>query len=165
MNTPGRETVDSLIAPRRDGPGVEGPITAGPAGLYVMFRLWERYRGSVPRQQLRSGVLFFAGAAAGPVTAVTLGVQTGRVGSHDHSQESSNLEAKASEEATLRSPSHMSLPWQLPETRNLAAQPACTLSTIPAPFPLGATHLVHAGHGSLAQPQVLSRLAGLREAG
>lgn len=106
------------------------------------------------------------------MTAVTLGVQTGRVGSHYHSQESSNLEAKASEEATLRSPSHMSLPWQLPETRNLAAQPACTLSTIPAPFPLsqsasdtGATHLVHAGHGSLTQPQVLSRLAGLLEAG
>lgn len=91
MNTLGRGTVDSLIAPRRDGPGVEGPITAGPAGLCVLFKLWERYRGSVPRQQLRSGVLFFAGAAAGPVTAVILGVQTGSVGSHDHSQECSNL--------------------------------------------------------------------------
>lgn len=91
MNTLRRGTVDSLIAPRRDGPGVEGPITAGPAELWVTFKLLERYRGRAPRQQLRSGVLFFAGTAAGPVTAVILGVQTGGVGSHDHSQECSNL--------------------------------------------------------------------------
>lgn len=96
----------SLIAPRRDGPAVEGAILAGPAGFCVVGvaqRLWGGHRCRAPLQPLLRGFLLFAGAAAGQVTAALLDPQADGVGSHDHCQECNSLWAKANEKATRRS--------------------------------------------------------------
>lgn len=91
---------DSLISPGGDRPAVEGSVFTGPAG----FRLVGEASGlsvgpeySVPLQPLVSGVLPFAGAAAGPVGAVLPDPKTEAVGSHGHYQEHDHLQEKASE--------------------------------------------------------------------
>ena len=96
----GQGLADSLIYPRGDGAAVEGSILAGTAGFWVVGEaggLWGRHEHTVPLQPLLSGVLSFAGAAAGPVGATPLGPQTEGVGSHDHCQDCHRLEEKASE--------------------------------------------------------------------
>lgn len=53
--------------------------------------LWRGHEHSVLCQPFMSGVLPFAGAAAGPVDAVLLDPNTEGVGSHGHYQEHDHL--------------------------------------------------------------------------
>lgn len=95
---------DSLIAPGRDRPAVEGSVFTGPAGFWVVGEasgLSGELEHSVPLQRLVSGVLPFAGAASGPVGAVLPDPKIEAVGSHGHYQEHNHLRGKASERTAL----------------------------------------------------------------
>ena len=94
----GQGPADSLVSPGGDGPAVEGSVFTGLAGSRVVGKaggLWGRHKHSVPLQPLLSGVLSFAGAAAGPaagpVGTALLGPQMEGVGSQDHCQRYNHL--------------------------------------------------------------------------
>ena len=101
---------NSLVSPGGDRPAVEGSVFTGPAGFWVVGEaggLSGQLEHSVPLQPLVSGVLSFAGAAAGPVRAVLPDAKIEAMGSHGHDQEHNHLQEKASERTALnqRAPS------------------------------------------------------------
>lgn len=151
-----RGAADSLISPGRDRPAVEGSIFTGPAGFWVVGEACGfsgELEHSVPLQPLVSGVLPFAGAAAGPVGAVLPDAKIEAVGSHGHDQEHDHLQEKADERTALEQ-SGCSLPscsLRAPPgppprpspSPSPGARPLSTLSDISAPVRPLHTHLVH----------------------
>lgn len=115
---------DSLISPGRDRPAVEGSIFTGPAGFWVVGEACGfsgELEHSVPLQPLVSGVLPFAGAAAGPVGAVLPDAKIEAVGSHGHDQEHDHLQEKADERTALE--------------QSGCSLPSCSLRAPPGPPP------------------------------